>query len=98
LLILNEELRVPVWGGLRAALFADVGQVWPSWGEADWGFAVGAGIGIRWATPIGPVWADVAWPVVNPDIDPPGEPPYLYPIRPMSSSKPKFYVGIGRPF
>ncbi len=76
LLILNEELRIPVWGGLRAALFADIGQVWPSWGEADWSLAVGAGVGIRWATPIGPVWADVAWPVVNPYINPPGEPPY----------------------
>jgi translocation and assembly module TamA len=97
LLILNEELRIPVWGGLRAALFADIGQVWPSWGEADWSLAVGAGVGIRWATPIGPVWADVAWPVVNPYIDLPvwADPERM---RRMSSSKPKFYLGIGRPF
>ncbi len=83
LFILNEELRIPVWGSLRAAVFADIGQVWPSWGEADLEFSIGVGIGVRWSTPIGPVWADVAWPVANIGI---------------SSSKAKFYVGFGRPF
>jgi hypothetical protein len=29
------------------------------------------------------VWGDVSWPVANPGI---------------SSTKPKFYIGIGRPF
>jgi outer membrane protein assembly factor BamA len=83
LLIFNEEFRIPVWGGLRAAVFADVGQVWPSWGEATVHMSVGAGVGVRWATPIGPLWADVAWPLVNTGI---------------SSTKPKYYIGIGRPF
>jgi translocation and assembly module TamA len=83
LLILNEELRIPVWGSFRAAVFADVGQVWESWGQATIHMSVGVGVGIRWATPVGPLWADIAWPVVNTGI---------------SSTKPKFYVGIGRPF
>jgi len=83
LFILNEELRIPVWGSFRAAVFADIGQVWESWGEADFDLSVGAGVGVRWATPIGPLWADVAWPLVNTGI---------------SSTKPKFYIGIGRPF
>ncbi len=83
LFILNEELRIPVWGSIRAAVFADIGQVWESWGQIDLKFSVGAGVGIRWATPIGPLWADIAWPLVNTGI---------------SSTKPKFYVGIGRPF
>ena len=83
LLILNEEVRIPVWGGLRAAVFADIGQVWKSWGQADTNLSVGVGVGIRWATPVGPLWADIAWPVANTGI---------------SSTKPKFYVGIGRPF
>jgi len=83
LLILNEELRIPVWGGLRAAVFADIGQVWASWGQADIHMSVGVGVGVRWATPVGPLWADIAWPVVNTGI---------------SSTKPKFYIGIGRPF
>jgi len=83
LFILNEELRIPVWGSLRAAVFADIGQVWPSWSEADLDFSIGVGLGVRWSTPIGPLWADVAWPVANVGI---------------SSKKPKFYLGFGRPF
>jgi outer membrane protein assembly factor BamA len=83
LFILNEELRIPVWGTLRAAVFADIGQVWESWGQANIHMSVGVGVGIRWATPVGPLWADIAWPVLNTGI---------------SSTKPKFYVGIGRPF
>ncbi len=35
LFILNEELRIPVWGALRFAVFTDIGQVWPSWRDAD---------------------------------------------------------------
>jgi outer membrane translocation and assembly module TamA len=98
LVVLNEELRIPVWSELRAAVFVDVGQVWESWGSVNGDLAVGAGVGVRWATPVGPLWADVAWPVVNPDVRPPPELSFLYPVRPMSSSSPKFYIGIGRPF
>ena len=83
LLVLNEELRIPVWNALRLAVFADIGQVWESWREADFDLSVGVGVGIRWSTPIGPLWADIAWPVANIGI---------------SSKKPKFYLGIGRPF
>ncbi len=83
LFILNEELRIPVWGALRFAVFADIGQLWPSWRDADFGLSVGAGVGVRWSTPIGPLWADVAWPVADVGI---------------SSKKMKFYLGIGRPF
>ncbi|MCG6950604.1 MAG: BamA/TamA family outer membrane protein [Acidobacteria bacterium] len=84
LFVLNEELRIPVlWDPLRLAIFADVGQVWETREDLDFDFSVGVGIGIRWSTPIGPLWADVAWPVANIGI---------------SSTKPKFYLGIGRPF
>jgi len=83
LFILNEELRIPIRGPLRAAVFADIGQVWESWREAEFDLSIGVGIGVRWSTPIGPLWADVAWPVTNIGI---------------SSKKAKFYLGIGRPF
>jgi translocation and assembly module TamA len=83
LLILNEELRIPVWGQARLAVFVDAGQVWESWSTVDGELAVGAGLGVRILTPIGPVWADVAWPVVNRGISEPG---------------PKYSIGIGRPF
>jgi outer membrane translocation and assembly module TamA len=82
LFILNEEIRVPVWGPVRGAAFADIGQVWTDWTEADFGLSVGAGLGVRWSTPIGLVWADVAWPVANAG----------------DNSGPEFYLGIGRPF
>jgi outer membrane protein assembly factor BamA len=83
LFILNEELRIPIWELLRLAVFADIGQVWESWRETDTDLSVGVGFGVRISTPIGPLWADIAWPVANVGI---------------SSSKPKFYLGIGRPF
>jgi outer membrane translocation and assembly module TamA len=81
--ILNQEIRAPVQQALRIAVFADIGQLWDSWADANGELSVGAGLGIRWSTPIGLVWGDVAWPVVNPGI---------------SSKTPKFYLGIGRPF
>ena len=83
LFILNEELRIPVYGPLRAAVFADIGQVWESWSEADLELSIGLGAGVRWSTPVGPLWFDVAWPVENTGI---------------SSRKMKFYLGIGRTF
>ncbi len=84
LLILNEELRVRVWGQLGIAAFVDAGQVWTTWSEADTDLAIGAGLGVRISTPIGPVWADVAWPVAN--------------VGDLTTRGPKYYVGIGRPF
>jgi translocation and assembly module TamA len=83
LFVLNEEIRIPIWDPIRIAVFADIGQVWESWRDADFDLSVGVGFGVRWSTPIGPLWADVAWPVANVGI---------------SSKKPKFYLGIGRPF
>ena len=83
LFILNEEIRIPIWDPIRVAVFADIGQVWESWREANYDLSVGVGFGVRVSTPIGPLWADIAWPVVNVGI---------------SSRKPKLYLGIGRPF
>ncbi|MCP4895629.1 MAG: BamA/TamA family outer membrane protein [bacterium] len=83
LFLLNEELRLSVWGPARLAVFADIGQVWESWSEAETEFAIGLGLGVRVSTPIGPIFVDVAWPVMNLGISSPG---------------PKYYFGIGRPF
>ncbi len=82
LFVLNEELRIPVWRSLRGAIFIDTGQVWETWSDADFSFSVGAGFGIRWGTPVGPLWADVAWPVAN---------------RGLNSGA-RFSFGIGRTF
>lgn len=65
LFVLNEELRFPLWQSLRGAAFIDTGQVWETWSDADFDLSVGAGVGLRWSTPIGPLWVDAAWPVAN---------------------------------
>jgi outer membrane protein assembly factor BamA len=54
------EVRVPIWGRLSAAGFADFGQVWSRRHQvqlSDLDFAVGPGLSVR--TPIGPVRADL---------------------------------------
>jgi len=83
LFIVNEELRTPLWKSLRGAVFVDTGQVWESWSVADWRLSTSVGLGLRWSTPVGLVWGDVAWPVANVGI---------------SSRDVKYYFGIGRPF
>lgn len=49
------------WG---AAVFYDVGGAAASLGD---GLERGAGVGVRWLSPIGPIRADVAWAVSEPD-------------------------------
>ncbi|HPJ27389.1 MAG TPA: BamA/TamA family outer membrane protein [Candidatus Sabulitectum sp.] len=55
----NIEARLRVWGGLGAVLFADGGGIWTELQQISSGTAgFGAGIGIRYDTPIGPVRLD----------------------------------------
>lgn len=61
---LSAEVRYQVREKIGIALFADAGQVWEedAWGGAtDW--HAGAGVGVRYKTPIGPLRFDVAGPV-----------------------------------
>lgn len=61
-LILNGELRVPVWGGVGAAFFVDGGNVFDRVTEFDVGELRGsAGFGIRYRSPIGPVRFDIGF-------------------------------------
>ncbi|MCC2637400.1 MAG: BamA/TamA family outer membrane protein [Moraxellaceae bacterium] len=48
---------VPRW---RLAVFTDAGNAFDSASEPP---KVGAGIGIRWVSPVGPIRLDIAWPV-----------------------------------
>lgn len=58
-LILNAELRVPVWNGIGAALFVDGGNVFRRVSEFDLGELRGSyGIGLRYGSPIGPLRLD----------------------------------------
>jgi len=67
LILLNEELRIPLWRMFRFAVFFDAGNVWENWAEAEAELAIGAGAGLRVSTPVGLIWGDVAWPVHDPD-------------------------------
>jgi outer membrane protein assembly factor BamA len=62
LLILNAELRVPVWKEVGAVLFVDGGNVWERVTDFDIGELRGSlGFGLRYRSPIGPVRVDLGF-------------------------------------
>ena len=62
MLLLNGELRVPVWGDLGAALFVDGGNVFERTTQLDLGDLRGSvGFGVRYRSPIGPVRLDLGF-------------------------------------
>lgn len=83
LLLGNVELRFPVRGNVGAVLFADVGNVFADLESVSFeGIREVAGIGVRYATPVGPVRVD--WGHL---LDPrPGEDPS------------RFFLSIGHTF
>jgi len=79
----NFEWRFPLAGPVGGTLFADVGQVWREAGDARardlrWG----AGLGVRYLSPIGPVRLEVGWKLDRE----PFESPYV------------FFFSLGNPF
>jgi outer membrane translocation and assembly module TamA len=61
-LLLNGELRVPVWGDLGAAFFVDGGNVFERTTQLDLGELRGSvGFGVRYRSPIGPVRLDLGF-------------------------------------
>jgi outer membrane protein assembly complex protein YaeT len=62
MLLLNAEYRFPVFGPVGAAVFADVGNVYPG-SRIDFDeLRYGAGVGIRYLSPVGPLRIDLAMP------------------------------------
>jgi outer membrane protein insertion porin family len=62
LVLLNAELRLPVWRDLGAAVFMDGGNVFNRASEVDVGALRGsAGFGVRYRSPIGPIRFDVGF-------------------------------------
>jgi outer membrane protein insertion porin family len=58
-LVLNAELRVPVWGDLGVAAFLDGGNVFRRMEDfGDGGLRGAAGFGVRYRSPIGPLRVD----------------------------------------
>jgi outer membrane protein insertion porin family len=61
-LVLNAELRVPVWGDLGAVMFLDGGNVFRRVDDFDLGEIRGAaGFGVRYRSPIGPLRFDLGF-------------------------------------
>jgi len=61
-IIMNGELRAPVWREVGAALFIDGGNVFAQASEIDLGELRGAiGFGLRYRSPIGPIRIDLGF-------------------------------------
>jgi outer membrane protein assembly factor BamA len=61
-LVLNAELRVPVWRDLGAVMFLDGGNVFRRVDDVDFGEVRGAaGFGVRYRSPIGPLRFDLGF-------------------------------------
>lgn len=82
LLEASAELRQRVWGDIGAVAFVDAGTVGTSSAPDTSNLRVGAGMGLRYHTPIGPIRADVGFPLV----------------KQRDSSAFGLYVGIGQAF
>jgi outer membrane protein insertion porin family len=62
LIILNSELRVPVWRDIGGALFVDVGNVFSRVSEVELShLRPTAGFGLRYKSPIGPIRVDLGF-------------------------------------
>jgi translocation and assembly module TamA len=76
------EWRQRVWGDIGAVAFVDAGSVGTGTSPDTSNLRVGAGAGLRYYTPIGPVRVDVAVPLV----------------KQRDNSAFGLYVGIGQSF
>jgi len=62
MLLANLDYRFPLGAGLGGTVFVDGGNVWADWRDVSvsdlkWG----AGLGVRYASPVGPVRLEVGW-------------------------------------
>jgi len=114
LLALNAEVRIPIAGRLAAVAFYDAAQVWPNLSdlrftfEGPAGLRQGAGVGLRYMTPIGPVRVEYGWPlspqavlfdVQQPITGPNGQTIFI-PLGHPRTTKDKghFFFSVGYPF
>jgi outer membrane protein insertion porin family len=84
LLLLNLEYRFPVFGPVEGVAFYDTGNVWADWREIDLGeLKSGAGLGVRYLSPIGPLRLDVGWKLDR---------------EPFEEATPVYQISFGNPF
>ena len=85
LLLLNLEYRFPIFGPVEGVAFYDTGNVWADWREIDLSeLKSGAGLGVRYLSPIGPLRLDLGWKLDR--------------ERPYERAKPVVQVSFGNPF
>jgi len=62
LLLMNLDYRFPIAGELEGTVFFDTGNVWGDWRDIDIDeMRHGAGVGVRYLSPIGPLRVEVGW-------------------------------------
>ncbi|HEX5854245.1 MAG TPA: BamA/TamA family outer membrane protein, partial [Thermoanaerobaculia bacterium] len=65
-LVANAEWRIPLASSFEAAIFFDIGNVWADPKNVNLGeLRTGAGLGLHYQTPVGPIRFDLGW-QVNP--------------------------------
>lgn len=70
----NVEWRRPLWGRFWMSLFMDVGNLWATADQFEWDeWNVGAGLGLQFISPIGPLRLDYGRRVVRVDTAPGGQ-------------------------
>lgn len=84
LLLANLDWRFPITESFGGVIFVDIGNVWADWRNIDAAeLRLGAGIGARYKSPIGPVRLELGW-----KLDP----------QPWESRSPVFFLSLGNPF
>ena len=84
LALLNLDYRFPIADPVGGIVFFDYGNVWADWRDLDLSdFKPGAGVGLRYASPIGPVRLEIGW-----KLDP----------EPGEDNNPVFFLSFGNPF
>ncbi len=62
LALANLDWRFPISGALGGVAFIDAGNVWADWSRYDSSdIKLGAGVGIRYASPVGPLRLEIGW-------------------------------------
>lgn len=62
LLLFNVDYRFPLVGALGGTVFFDAGNVWADWRDMELQeIKSGAGLGVRYLTPIGPLRLEIGW-------------------------------------
>ncbi|HEY8549942.1 MAG TPA: POTRA domain-containing protein [Vicinamibacterales bacterium] len=76
LVVLNAELRAPIWRELGGVVFLDAGNVFRRAADIDLGeLRTSAGFGLRYRSPIGPIRFDIGFKLDDPVRQPNGREP-----------------------